>query len=58
MFYIQKGDEPFAVLVRTLEAMVCRKYNGGVFYVHNLARFDSRLILEALGKMTDVSCSL
>jgi len=58
MFYIQKGEQPFAVLVRTLEAMLNRKYNGGTFYVHNMARFDSRLILEALGRMTGVSCAL
>lgn len=58
VFYIQEGDQPFAVIVRTIEALLCSKYSGGCFYVHNLAHFDSRLILEALGMMDGVSCAV
>ena len=58
MFYVKEGEDEFGVLVRTLQALLCSKYTGGTFYVHNLARFDSRLILEALGLMNDVSCRL
>lgn len=58
MFYIQKDEPDYVVLVRTLQALLCSKYTGGSFYVHNMARFDSRLIFEALGMMSDVSCRL
>lgn len=58
LFYIEKGESDYVILVRTLQALLCSKYTGGSFYVHNLARFDSRLILEALGMMSDVSCRL
>lgn len=58
VFYARKGEDEFLVLVRALQALFCYKYNGGTFYVHNLARFDSRLILEALGKVDGISCAL
>ena len=58
VFYARKEEEEFLVLVRALQGLLCSKYTGGTFYVHNLARFDSRLILEALGKMDGVRCTL
>ncbi len=58
MFYIEEGESDYVVLVRTLQALLCSKYSGGSFYVHNMGRFDSRLIFEALGMMSDVSCRL
>lgn len=58
VFYADKGEEDFTVLVRALQGLLTSKYNGGTFYVHNLARFDSRLILEALGKMDGLRCIL
>lgn len=58
VFYAEKDEEEFRVLVRALQGLLSSKYNGGTFYVHNLARFDSRLILEALGMVDDLSCTL
>lgn len=58
MFYICEGESDYSVLVRALQALLSPKYTGGTFYVHNLARFDSRLIFEALGMMDGVSCRL
>lgn len=58
VFYVEEGEPDFGVLVRTLQALLVQKYNGGTFYVHNLARFDSRLILVALGMMDDVKCTV
>jgi hypothetical protein len=50
LFYIKKDEKPINVVVRMLEAMVVRSYDKNIFYVHNLARFDSRYILAALGE--------
>lgn len=36
-----------------LNELVVRKHTGRCFYVHNLAGFDSRFILSALGNMRD-----
>lgn len=58
MFYAEEGEPEYTVLVRALQGLLRPKYSGGTFYVHNLARFDSRLILEALGMMEGVSCTL
>jgi hypothetical protein len=34
-----------------LETLISRKFAGRHLYIHNLAGFDSRFILAALGKM-------
>jgi hypothetical protein len=41
-----------------LKELVVRKYAGRVLYVHNLAGFDSRFILAALGDMTEFKVKL
>jgi hypothetical protein len=50
-FYIKDGESPINVVVRMLKELVVRKYQGLSFYVHNLAGFDSRFILSALGNI-------
>jgi len=57
-FYTQPGENNFEVIVRMIESMLTRRHNGCVFYFHNLARFDSRFILEALGRMQNVKVDL
>ena len=57
-FYVQKGDSEYAVVIRMMEEMLSLRYSGCTFYIHNLARFDSRFILEALGRMEDVGVRL
>ena len=57
-FYVQEGDSGYEVVIRMLEEMLSQRYNGTTFYIHNLARFDSRFILEALGRMDGVSVRL
>lgn len=49
--YIERYESPVDLIVRMLETLILRKYAGRRFYVHNLAGFDSRFILAALGKM-------
>lgn len=51
MFYIERYESPVDLIVRMLKTLIIRKYAGRRFYVHNLAGFDSRFILAALGKM-------
>lgn len=58
MFYAQPEEEPLMVVVRMIEELLTDRYNGCCFYVHNLARFDSRFILEGLGYMNNVKVSL
>ncbi len=58
LFYVMEGESDYMVLVRMIEALLVPTRNGSTFYVHNLARFDSRLILEALGLMKGVSARL
>jgi hypothetical protein len=50
-FYIKDGESPNDVIVRMLKELVSRKYAGRIFYVHNLAGFDSRFILSGLGNI-------
>lgn len=54
MFYIEKNEDAHLVIVRMIEELLSERHNGCTFYVHNMARFDSRLILAALGLMSDV----
>jgi DNA polymerase type B, organellar and viral len=58
MFYVQEGDADNMVVVRMIEELLVERHNGCTFYVHNLARFDSRLILAALGLMKEVNARL
>lgn len=58
MFYNQEGDGDYMVVVRMIEELLSERHNGCTFYVHNLARFDSRLILAALGQMEGVNTRL
>ena len=58
MFYILKGDGEHSVAVRMIQELLRERHNGCTFYVHNMARFDSRFILEALGVMNDVNVRL
>lgn len=52
-FYIKERESPINVVVRMLKELVVRKYAGLSFYVHNLAGFDSRFILSALGNIPE-----
>ena len=52
-FYIKEGESPIDVVVKMLKELVVRKYAGLSFYVHNLAGFDSRFILSALGNIPE-----
>lgn len=58
MFYTREGDGEHMVVVRMIEELLVERHNGCTFYVHNLARFDSRLILAALGVMDGVNTKL
>ena len=57
-FYIREGDDDYMVVVRMIDELLVERHNGCVFYVHNLARFDSRFILAALGTMKGVNVRL
>ncbi len=59
MLYNKKTYEsPLDVMIETLKELVVRKNAGHVFYVHNLAGFDSRFIVAALGSMPDFKVKL
>lgn len=58
MFYGQENDCEHSVAVRMIEELLQERHNGCTFYVHNLARFDSRLILPALSIMKNINVRL
>ena len=51
LFYLNNNEEPTDMMCRLLNRLLQPHNNGWLFYVHNLARFDSRFILAALGRM-------
>ncbi len=59
LFYIEQDESGIDVVVRMLNELLKLRHNGCVLYVHNLSRFDSRIILAALGEMdSSVRCKL
>lgn len=58
MFYTREGDANYMVMLRMIEELLQARHNGCSFYIHNMARFDHKFILEALGVMPDVNVVL
>lgn len=51
LFYLNNNEDPTDMLSRLISRLLDPKNDGWLFYAHNLAKFDSRFILAALGRM-------
>ena len=51
IFYIEKDFDSEKLLVKCLDSIMCSKFNGFVFYVHNLGRYDSIFLLKVIVDM-------
>lgn len=48
LFYIQENQTSEDLILTCINAMLIKKYNGFIFYVHNLGGYDAIFILGAL----------
>lgn len=48
MFYIDEDLDFNGLMFKCFDRMLCDKYNGYTFYVHNLDKYDSKFILPCL----------
>jgi len=53
LFYLDEGEDPINLVVRMLTELLRSSKKAATVYVHNLAGFDSRFILDALGRMPE-----
>lgn len=58
LYYLASGESNINLIVRMLHDLLVRGNDKTKFYVHNLAGFDSRFLLEALGVMHDCNVVL
>ena len=51
LFYLENNQDPTDMICKLLNRLLQPENDGWLFYVHNLARFDSRFLLAALGRL-------